>query len=185
MTSKIITIAGTLGSGKSSTAKRLASELGYRHFSSGDLFRAMAAERNLSIEEINQRAELEQEIDHAVDEKVRSLGKEENLIIDSRLAFHWIPDSFKVFLNLDPKVAAERIHAQIRDQGRASQAGDSVEEIYQNTIARLESETKRYQNLYGLTPTDHANYDLVVDTEKNNLDEVVEIVLTEYRKRIS
>lgn len=181
MKSEIITIAGTLGSGKSSTAKRIATELGYLHFSSGDLFRAMAAERGINIEEINQRAELEHEIDHAVDERLRELSKEKDLVVDSRMAFHWMPNSFKVFLNLDPRVAAERIYRHIQEEGRDSQTGESVDTIYANTLARRESELKRYMHLYGVNPSDLSQYDLVVDTEKNNLDAVVETVLREYR----
>ncbi len=181
MKSEIITIAGTLGSGKSSAAKRVAAELGYLHFSSGDLFRAMAAERGLSVEEINVRAELEQEIDHAVDERLRELAKENKLVVDSRMAFHWMPNSFRVFLNLDPHIAAERIFKHIQEEGRASQTGESVEAIYESTLARRTSELKRYKNLYGVDLSDLSQYDLVVDTEKNNLDVVVEIVLKKYR----
>jgi CMP/dCMP kinase len=185
MKSELITLAGTLGSGKSSAAKRLAAELGYKHFSSGDLFRAMAAERGLTVEEINQRAELEHEIDHAVDERLREMSREQHLIVDSRMAFHWMPNSFKVFLNLDLHVAAERIYKHIQVEGRASQSGETVEAIHQNTVFRKESEIKRYQSLYGVDIYDLSHYDLVVDTEKNNLDQVVEIILREYRAWLS
>lgn len=181
MKSKIITFAGTLGSGKSSTAKRVAAELGYRHFSGGDLFRAMAAERGITIEEINERAELEQEIDHAVDERQRQMADESDLVIDSRLAFHWMPNSFKVFLDLDPHAAAERIHAQIQREGRASQSGESVEEIYAETIRRKESEIRRYTTLYNIDIYDSSHYDTVIDTQHHDLQAVVEMVIAQYR----
>jgi len=181
MKSKIITIAGTLGSGKSSAAKRVAAELGYTHFSSGDLFRAMAAERGISVEEINIKAEAEQEIDHAVDERLRELSKGSELVFDSRTAFHWMPNSFRVFLNLDPHVAAERIYIHIQEEGRASQVGESVEAIYASTIARRASELKRYKALYNLDISDLSPFDLVIDTEKNSLDAVVEAILKNYR----
>ena len=104
MKKHIITISGFPGSGKSSTAKGIALELGYEHFSSGDLFREMAAERNLSVEGINFAAEKSKDIDYKVDKLLESMGKEkDNLVIDSRTAFHWIPNSFKVFLDLDSR----------------------------------------------------------------------------------
>ena len=89
MKSRIITIAGALGSGKSSAAKKLAVELGYTHFSSGDVFRSIAGERGISIEEINKQAELEHEIDLAVDQRLRDLASENDFVIDSRIAYHW------------------------------------------------------------------------------------------------
>src|SRR3989344_684601 len=149
MKKHIITIAGLPGSGKSSTARLVAAELGYEHFSSGDLFRKMAAERGLSVEEINFTAETQEEIDRKVDDLLVAMGKEkDNVVIDSRTAFHWISDSFKVFLDLDLRVAAERTFSQIQKEGRASQAATSVEEVYENTVQRMASEQKRYQNLY-------------------------------------
>lgn len=182
MKSRIITIAGTLGSGKSSTGKRVAAELGYRHFSSGDFFRALAQEYGVSIEEINKKAELEKEIDFKTDEKLRSLQSEKDLVVDSRLAFHWIPNSFKVFLTLAPEAAAERIYTHIKNEGRASQSADSVQSVLQATNERRASEKKRYMDLYQIDADDLSPFDLVVDTEKNNLDAVVNIVLEKYKE---
>lgn len=179
---RIITIAGAPGSGKSSTAKRVAEALGFKHFSSGDLFRQIAAERGLSIEEINKTAELEQEIDHAVDQKLRDCATEDGLVIDSRLAYHWLPNSFKVYLALPLEKAAERIFAHVKDVGRESENAKTLEETLQNVRMRAESEKKRYMNLYGIDPSDLSPFDLVVDTEKNNLDQVVELVLKGYEK---
>jgi len=183
MKKHIITITGFPGSGKSSTAKNVALRLGYEHFSSGDLFRKMATERCLSIEEINFTAEKQKEIDLEVDKLLVKMGKEKNdFVIDSRTASHWIPDSFKVFLDLDPKIAAERTFAQIRKEGRSSQTGSSIDEVYENTLKRVESERKRYRSLYNIDITDKTNFDLIVDTKVNNLDEVIEIVTAAYQK---
>jgi cytidylate kinase len=178
---RIITIAGSAGSGKSSTAKGVAARLGYRHFSSGDLFRKIAAERGLSIEAINLTAEEQQDIDHRVDELLQKMGREEeNLVIDSRLAWHWMPRSFKVYLALDADTAAERIFNHIKTEGRMSQSAESVEEVRRNIDTRIESEKKRYMNLYGIDITDRSPFDLVVDTKENGLDAVVEAVLKGY-----
>lgn len=183
MTKRIITLCGLPGSGKSSTAKGVAEKLAYKHFSSGDLFRAMAAERGITVEEINERAELEKEIDFAVDERLRQMANEDDLVIDSRMAFHWMPESFKVFLKIDPHVAAERIFAHMQKNGRISQNGSSVEEVYNDTIRRTASEIKRYTALYSVDYTDESNFDLVVDTAKHSLDEVVQMIIEEYKKK--
>jgi CMP/dCMP kinase len=177
----IITIAGAVGSGKSSTAKNVAVTLGYAHFSSGDLFRTIARECNLSIEAINLTAEEQQDIDHRVDELLQNMGREqEKLVIDSRLAWHWMPDSFKVYLALDADTAAERIFTHIKTEGRVSQSAESVAEVRANITSRVASEQKRYMNLYNIDVTDTSPFDLVIDTKKNDLAHTVEIVLKEY-----
>lgn len=177
----IITISGVPGSGKSSTAKGIALKLGYEHFSSGDLFRKIAAERGISIEEINFTAEKQKEIDLETDEFIRNIGSaRDKFVMDSRTAFHWIPDSFKIFLYLDPRIAAERVFAHIAKEGRVSQISSSVEETYGKTIQRLESERKRYMDLYGIDFTDKENFDLYLDTSLNTLEEVIDMVISAY-----
>ena len=49
-----ITITGNLGSGKSSVAKIL-KEKGYEYSSTGNIFRQLAMEKGLSVEEFNKR----------------------------------------------------------------------------------------------------------------------------------
>ncbi|HEX8591283.1 MAG TPA: cytidylate kinase family protein [Candidatus Paceibacterota bacterium] len=181
MKKSIITIAGELGSGKSSTAKRIAAELGYEHFSSGDLFRAVADERGLSLEEANRQAEQEPSIDFAVDDRLKKLGEQDRLVVDSRLAFHWIPSSFKVFLALDPEMAAERIFNHIQKEGRVGESGNSVDEILRSIVSRRESERKRYMTLYGVDTLDLSAFDLTTDTSNTSLDNVAEKVKTSYQ----
>ncbi|HWO07593.1 MAG TPA: cytidylate kinase family protein [Candidatus Paceibacterota bacterium] len=181
MKKHIITLGGMPGSGKSSTGKKLSELLGYERVSSGDFFRAMAATHGITIEEINKRAEMDRSIDDETDAWVRAQGEKENLIIDSRLAFHWIPDAFKVFLKLDPKIAAERTFAHIRDEGRVSQRAESADDAYRQMLARVESEKKRYQDLYGVDYTDESHYDLVVDTGPNDLETVTNMIADSYQ----
>src|ERR1043166_4257355 len=102
MKKQIITLAGSPGSGKSSTARAVAAALGFQHFSSGDIFRQLAADRGESIEGMNISAEAQRDIDLQVDRLLQEkyLG-EDKLVIDSRMAWHWMPASFKVFLMLD------------------------------------------------------------------------------------
>ncbi len=181
---EIITICGSLGGGKSSTANEVAKQLNYRHFSSGDLFRQIGLKLGISLDEISKRAEVAEKIDLITDEEVRKLGDEKQIVIDSRLAFHWIPESFKVYLKLPPEIAKERIlsNLKVNKLRRQSENSMNAEEILQKITTRLESEKKRYKELYNLDHTDENNYDLVIDTNKNNLEEVVNIIVTEYKK---
>lgn len=178
---EIITIAGSPGSGKSSTAKGVAAALGYGHFSSGDFFRQLATDRGMTVEELNRSLEGTRELDGVVDGKLEELGKtREKLVIDSRMAWHWIPDSFKIYLLLDEQTAAERIFANIRRHGRVSEHALSVEELRESVARRFASEQKRYHELYGADPTDLSNYDLVIDTKRNDLAQAIALALSSY-----
>ena len=181
---EIITINGSLGSGKSSTANLVARDLGFRRFSSGDFFRKIGLDLGISLNEVSKRAEANPVIDQMTDDEIKKVGQMDKVVIDSRLAFHWIPDSFKVYLDLPPEIARERIlnDLKVNKLRQESEISSNTEEIYEKIKERLESEKKRYQELYGVDHTDKSNYDLVIDTNKNNLEEVVKIVIAEYKK---
>lgn len=181
---EIITICGGLGSGKSSTAKLVAQKLGFKHFSSGDLFRQVGLETGLSVNEINTKAETNPEIDQKTDEKLRNLRNENKLVIDSRTAYHWIPESFKVYLDLSPEIAKDRVINSLKENPLRMQSEQvsTGEEAYKKMIERFESEQKRYWDLYKINNKDKKNFDLIIDTNKNNLEQVVDIIVSEYKK---
>ena len=101
-------------------------------------------------------------IDKMTDEEVRKIGEMNKIVIDSRLAFHWIPNSFKVYLDLPPEIAKQRISddLKVNKLRQESETSSSVEEIYKKIINRLESEKKRYKELYGLDHTDKNNFEM-------------------------
>ncbi len=185
---KIITIAGKLGSGKSSTAKKIAKMLNYQHFSSGDFLRQIAQERNLSIKDLMIEAESDPQIDYDIDELLKSKGNEENLVIDSRLAYYWIPESFKVYLDIDPEIAAKRMFYDLEsnESRQKSEHTINIEEMKKNMIERHQSDIKRYKNLYNIDHTNHNNFDLVIDTgnPENDLDTVINKVIQGYLQHI-
>lgn len=184
MKKEIITICGGLGSGKSSTAKMVAEKLGFKHFSSGDFFRQVGVELGLSVNELNKKAETDPQIDYLTDEKVRDCNNRNKLVIDSRTAFHWIPESFKVYLDLPVDIAKERVLNSLKENTlrQQSEQSSTLEEVYEKMQERFESEQKRYWDLYKINNKDMSQYDLIVDTNKNNLQEVVDIIVSEYKK---
>lgn len=179
----IITIAGKPGSGKSTTSKGLARTLTYQHFSSGDFFRAIGKERGIDVFQANLAAEADTTMDELVDQKLQQLGaNQDNMIIDSRMAWHWMPYSFRVYLDLDLDIAAERIfHTLDIERLEAEHIPETAPEYAQQLQQRLNSEIKRYMNLYQANPYDTSNYDLVVDSATNTPTEVQQIILDAYK----
>lgn len=185
MKKQIITISGLPGSGKSSAAKSIAQALSYRHFSSGDFMRNIALDMGISLNELGKIAESDQgQIDFRIDEEIRKTSQDEKLVIDSRLAFHWIPQSFKVFLDLPMEVSQDRIWNNLKNnplREKSEQVTDK-NKLLGNIQERVASERKRYMELYGVDYTQKENFDLVVDTEKNNIEETEKCILEMYQK---
>ena len=184
MKKEIITICGGLGSGKSSTAKKVAQVLGFKHFSSGDFFRQVGLELGLSVTETNIRAEGDPKIDEMTDQKLRDMRDANQVVIDSRTAYHWIPESFKVYLDLPPEIAKERTLKNMKENKfrQQSEQDSNPENLYEKMQERFESEQKRYWDLYKINNKDMNQFDLVIDTNKNNLEQVVDIIVMEYKK---
>lgn len=186
----LITIAGKLGSGKSSTAKKVAEMLGYKHLSSGDFMRDIASSRGISLMELNKVAEGDNSIDKELDDRNIEIGKQFEVVLDSRLGFHFIPDSFRVYLDLPPEVAAERILKDKENNPNRHKEDnasfDTKEDIMKSIINRQESERSRYDNLYGIKDVSRAdNFDLIIDTSKYPLEKVAQKIVEEYNNWLS
>ncbi len=181
----IITISGMLGAGKSTTARKVAEELGYMHFSSGDLMRAIGKEHGIDdIRQVNLANEKDYTFDHLVDERLRQIGTNENeLVVDSRMAWHWMPRAFKVFLDISLDDAVPRIMASVSPERRATEhIPDDPEEYKQMLKERMDSENRRYEALYSVDIYDLSHYDLVLNTKDKPFDQVVDEILVAYRQ---
>ncbi len=177
----IITVAGLPGSGKSTLAKGLAKKLGFTHHSTGDIWRKIAKERNLTPLELNKLAEKAQEIDREVDRGTVELAKQEdNFVMDSRMAWHFIPDCVKIFVEVDLEKAAERIFKDMRSEEKEN---TSVEKTYEHLHKRMESEKKRYKELYNVDYQDRSNYDLVLNSTHDPIEETLANALEFLQKK--
>ena len=180
----IITISGTPGSGKSTVAKAVAKELKLKHFSAGDFMREIAESKGVSLMELSKLAEKDPSIDREVDERTKHLALKDNFVIDSRLAFHFIPKAVKVFLSVDPKIAAKRAWKDIVARKRHTEQDlKSEAEVLSAVKNRLESECRRYEEYYGVDYLDEKNYDLAVDTSNLSIEESIQAVLDFVRKK--
>ena len=170
----IITITGDLGSGKSTVAKLLQERLNYDYIYTGKIQRMIADRYHMTTVELNKYAETHPEIDAEIDSTFKSLNASTNLIVDSRMAWFFLPHSFKVYLKTDLPVAIERIYG---DNLRINENYSSKEEATNQIIARKESENKRYMELYGADCTDLSKFDLVIDTSLLTPEQVVNRII--------
>lgn len=176
----IITISGHPGSGKGTVGKMLAKKLGYRYFSIGDMRRAMARERGMTLQEFNVLGERQDFTDTDVDRWQAKLGRmKDNLVVEGRTSFHFIPHSIKLFFAADLAVAAKRIFADTAHarQFEATKRYTTVAELEHGLRHRIASDSRRYQKYYGLNIFKKSNYDLWVDTTKQRPIDTLQVIL--------
>jgi len=185
MKKQIITFAGAVGGGKSTTGKMVAQKLGYRHYSNGDFMRNLARKRGESFLDFNKVLETTSsesvELNKLIDESPKNfVGDGDKVVIDAHVGFHFFPESFKVYLDLDPHIAAERIFSK----PRADEPVLSEKEMLEKVLWRNQSVQDRFKKLYDVDIRDLSHYDLVIDTGKpeNNVDSVVDQVLAAYKQ---
>jgi cytidylate kinase len=175
----IITLTGDLGSGKSTVSAILCRQLGYEYVYTGAIQRKIAERYGMNTTELNQYAETHPEIDEEIDNTFRALANAGKLIVDSRLAWFFLPGSFKIFLQTDLKVAASRIAA---DKQRKGEHYPDVEEAARQIALRKASENKRYMELYHANCADLTQFDLVIDTSSLTPEAVADDILRHYRE---
>ena len=181
----IITISGKPGSGKSSTADRVAELLGYTRHSSGDMVRRILKRNSLTLEDYNQKAETDHDLDDQIDEELRDLRELEDIVVDSRLGFYWLPESFKVYLDLDLDVATARIYKDTTANSTRSdvEGGDkSLRSVAHSVSQRMQDEQSRFTKLYGVNPYDESQFDLLIDTARHNPSSVAIAVFDAYKE---
>ncbi len=171
----IITLNGIPGSGKSAVGKRVAEKLHYEFISMGMLRRKMAEDLGITLEELNRRGEEDPSSDRTVDEYQEKLGRErDDLIIDGKTSWYFIPHSVKVFLTADYETCARRI---MGDDRKVEQFR-SIDEAVTSIKSRMASDNRRYMRYYGIKDAyDMSHYDFIVDTSYLTIDEVVRRVL--------
>lgn len=175
-----ITLTGNLGSGKSTVCGRLEQEYGYEIFSTGKVIRKIADDLGITVLEMNELMCKDHKYDKMIDDTTARISREnpeKSILFDSRLAWNFVEQSFKVFLSVDLMEAARRVH---RDKTRGEvEAYKTVEDAADQLRARAANEDKRYEELYGIHYFDFNNYNLVLDSSFAPPELVSEVLLQE------
>ncbi len=166
-----ITIFGMAGTGTSSTGKELARDLGYPFASGGDMGRLTASELGITLNELEELSKTDKKYDLLRDEHLKQFGQtHSNCVIEARLGWFNVSDSFKVKLFCNDETRLKRIMA--REQ-------KTLEQVHQETIEREKAIRERFKMYYGMDfdkETRDECFDLVIDTSKYTLVEVIELI---------
>ncbi len=179
---RIITITGQTGSGVSTITNLLSKSLEYRKFSAGSFFRSLAQKYNMTINELNELAQNNKFIDKELDTLTRRIGEGNETVLDARLGYYWIHDSFRVYLSTDPEVAAKRIHNDILNSGRLEEGVTDINQTMFYIQNQTQSIKDRYFRDYGIDITNTNMFDLIIVTDEQSPEEVAKAIKLEYRK---
>ena len=156
-------------------------DLGYGVYRNGDYFRKLGIDMGMDVTTFNIYVESHPEIDRQIENSAAEYAKDhDNFIIDARLGWYAVPESFKVYLKVDIDVAADRAFNDALRKG--SEKFASVAEQKADMQKRYELENRRYFELYNVHKEDESNYDLVIDTTNLLPEEVAGKIKEEYFK---
>lgn len=169
----VITISGKSGCGNSTVSRLVAERLGLRliNFTLRDL----ARERGLTFEQLWERAEYDQSVDHELDRRLVDLAAEGGCVVGTRLAI-WLLDDphLSVYLEATQQTRAARI---------ASREAIAYRDALAATGARDRRDRNRYLRLYDIDIGDASRAELVVDTEDLDQHAVVGKIMEALRSR--
>lgn len=178
----IITITGKPCSGKGTVAKEFCKRYNFKYVCTGDMFRSIAKEMGydniLTFQKENKDIK---NVDRTIDNEIIKIGKknlDKNIVIDSRLAWNFIPQSFKVFIDVDISEAAKRLLSANRETEKISTLTQAVETLKE----RWQTENDRYLELYGVNNLNKKNYDLVINSTRLKPEQIVEKIYKKYEK---
>lgn len=177
----IISLNGQEGSGKSTIAKMLAKKLNIPRYYMGQMFRDMALEKGMSLPEFRKICDADPAFDKKVDDYIVKLSVEkDNFVIESRTAWHFIPNSLKIYLKVDPQSAAKRILKALskeHNRGNEDTNLDTIENIQRSILQRRKEDSERYFALYGIRQDIEKNYDFIIDTTNLSIEDVFRKVM--------
>jgi cytidylate kinase len=177
-----ITITGNLGSGKSTVCKLLNEKYQFEVYSTGKVQRELAKEMNMTTLELNQLMCSDKKYDYMIDDATTRLSREnkdKDIIFDSRLAWHFVEHSFKVFVSVSLEVAAARV---MNDQRGEVEKYTSLEDAKRQLAERAATERVRYKDIYNLNYMDFSNYNLVIDSTYCTQDKIADIIIKEAKE---
>lgn len=175
-----ITLSGSVGSGKSTIGNLLSIELNTDFVSVGNLSRKKALLMGMDIDQFQSYLKKHPQLDKEMDQYlVEEIMKMESFILDYRLGFHFIKNSFNVLLKVSSELALKRISSRLG----TNEFYDGLtfeEKIVKMTGRNINMQT-RFLELYGVDFLNEKNYNLVLETDVFEPKEIVSKIINELR----
>jgi predicted cytidylate kinase len=177
-----ITLSGSVGSGKSTIGKLLSENLGVEFISVGNLSRNKAELMGMDIDQFQIYLKKHPEMDKEMDDYIaEEMSRKDNFILDYRLGFHFIKDSFNVLLKVSPELALKRISSRLSTNEFYD--GLTFEEKIVKLTGRNINMQTRFLELYGVDFLNEKNYNLVLETDEYEPPEIISKIINELQSK--
>ncbi len=165
----VIVVSGPPGSGKTTQARRIAEYYSLRYYSAGMIFREIAHERGLSLEELSVIAAHDPSIDLEIDRRSFEEALKDNVVLDGHLTAWIVHDiaDIRIYVTAPLSLRIKRI---------AERDNMDLYRAMRETIIREYVQKKRFTEYYGIDTDDLSIFDLVIDTSRLNIDETFHII---------
>lgn len=169
-----VTISGHPGSGTSTLVDGVCRSLNWQKLNGGQVFRDMADERGLSLEEFAQQCEEDDAIDQELDALLSKTMQSEDSpeIVESRLAGWWAHKNglqcARVWVEVSEHVRAARV---------VNREGGAIEDQLNLIQERMESDGERYNRFYGIDIESREPYTCIIQSDERGTEEVLALVL--------
>ncbi len=168
-----VAISGKSGCGNTTVSTLLSQKLNVKLINY--TFRQLAAEKNMTLAEVIEKAHNDDFYDKYVDTHQVELAREESCVLGSRLAIWMLKEAdFKVYLYASDETRAGRVF---------NREGGDLQQIKDFTAMRDREDTGRYMEFYGIDNNKYDFVDLFIDTGKYNPEQIVELILEALLKK--
>ncbi|MGI8824876.1 MAG: (d)CMP kinase [Chloroflexota bacterium] len=171
-----VLLSGLSGTGSSTAARRIAADLGLDYVYGGQIFRNLAMERGVTLEELAESLEQNQDLEREIDNRLIREGSRDDVLIESRTVGWIFPRdvrAIRIWLTCDLEERLRRVEDREHHPRSA-----------ENLLRREASDNRRYRTLYGIESHDFSPFHMVLDTTTLSVDQVVERIETCVRERV-
>lgn len=162
-----VAISGKSGCGNTTVSTMLSEKLGVKLINY--TFRQLAAEKNMTLQEVIENAKTDDSYDIFVDTHQVELAKQESCVLGSRLAIWMLKEAdVKIYLIASDDTRAKRI---------LNREGGDLQKIKEFTAFRDSQDSGRYMKLYKIDNNEYEFADLKIDTAVKTPEMIVEQIL--------
>jgi CMP/dCMP kinase len=172
MSNRVCTIGGLPGSGTTTTCLLLAQRTGLEHVNIGTIFRAMASERGMSLNEFGAYVAQHAEVDRELDRRQVEIARAGGVLLEGRLSGYMVGEAGLDVLRVWLDASEDVRHARV-----AQREGITLDAARAITEERERDEKARYLDFYGFDLYDTSIYDLIIDTGTTPPEDVVRRIL--------
>lgn len=166
----LLTISGLPGSGTTTVSKLLSEHYNVDMVSAGEVFRKLADEYGMTLEEFGNLAESNPSIDLKIDQRQQEIANQKNnCILEGRLAGYMAEadNVVKVWLKAPLDIRVKRL---------MSREGGTFKDVFESIEKREASENVRYKEIHGIDIGDISIYDIVIETSRWNQNQIKDIL---------